>query len=483
MQESVGLIENVVSALDSNHAGRSAYADPGQSPSNNDANPGGPNGIGEAAKDKRVQQYLNGVHLPGRNGMPAPIEQKGQLELPPSQANQEPLISSTIKEDPPHLPVRPSSKLPDRPPEPTPDSTRAAPTLPPRQPTTLPNPAIDEDLPTSEEGDSQKYTRDPQRLIAYLIPLPKPKLSKSTASEDSLPDRFLLYTPPPPHLLKPAKGIKEPKLQWCKRKLQQEVQKANKYDGKTVSWRGLHSKTTKGVMWAIRHIKATDIVFLGRIKNNEVDEIILVFPSSVTHTIPEVRSNFIAQVTRTKKKASKEAVISTILLPVTLAIDTFAAVIWPFGGLFEIDAVWAYASIKGWNTSRVITKRLGARESKFGKYGGTERVLHLRFQQDEKMDVLTRSLAEACHKKNPQMFDSVGRPPTETEVTKAIGWTPVVRGSTGGVRNEGETGWDDEEWQRVVFRDDFKATMKKGAGSWEKWCKKFEKSPEKALKK
>lgn len=213
-----------------------------------------------------------------------------------------------------------------------------------------------------------------------------------------------------------------------------------------------------------------------------MDQIILVFPDSVTHTIPEVRDEFIAQITRTKMRAAKESAISTFLLPVTLIIDTFAAVIWPFGGLFEIDAVWCYAATKGWYTSRKMTKRLGVRESRFKEYGGTERDLFLRFHQDADLEVLRQYIAEACHKKNPSMFDSVGVPPTETEVAKAIGWKPVVRGKTGGKREEGETGWADEEWQRIVFADDLKDVAVKAARSWEHWGKKFEKKPDKALK-
>lgn len=65
---------------------------------------------------------------------------------------------------------------------------------------------------------------------------------------------------------------------------------------------------------------------------------------------------------------------------------------------------------------------------------------------------------------------------------KAMGWAPVIRGKTGGVRDEGETGWADEEWQWAVFKDDFRATVEKGSASWEKWCKKYQKTPEKALK-
>lgn len=217
--------------------------------------------------------------------------------------------------------------------------------------------------------------------------------------------------------------------------------------------------------------------------NTEVDEIVLVYPESITHTIPEARDEFVAQIGRTKKHAAKASAISTFLLPVTLAIDTLAVVVWPFGGLFEIDAVWCYAATKGWYTSRKITKRLGTRESRFKEYGGTERDLFLRFHQDNDVEVLRRYIAEACHKRNPAMFDSMGVPPTEAEVARAIGWKPVVRGKMGGLREEGENGIADEEWQRVLFADDLKAVAEKGARSWEKWGKKFEKKPDKALKK
>lgn len=203
----------------------------------------------------------------------------------------------------------------------------------------------------------------------------------------------------------------------------------------------------------------------------------------MTQSIPQVRDEFIAQITRTKKQAAKEAAISTALLPVTLVIDTFAAVIWPFGGLFEIDAVWAYSSIKEWHTSRAIIKRLSSRESRFGRFGGIEPSLLLRMQQAKNLEVLERYLAECCHRRNPKVFGSAGVPPTETEVMKAIGWEPCVRGTTGGPRLVGEANCDDEEWQRRVFRDDFRATLEKEARSWGKWCEKFEKDPVKALKK
>ncbi|PBP19740.1 hypothetical protein BUE80_DR009389 [Diplocarpon rosae] len=479
-----------LAALVPSHTGKSIYSTPPQSPNATYVYDPFVNledllAI-EKEADRKDVQYVSGHHVPTQkhaNDLPEPNVKPEVLDKPAGREFLLLPVAVAEKEKelpPPPLPARPSSQPPDAAPVHDP---KAPPELPARkkavpseQRSAVP-PAVHE---AKKERGSLKYTRDPQTLMAYLIPLPKPTYS---ANEEILPERFLVYTPPQPHLLKPAEGVKEPKKNWCKRKLQGEVQKAEKYDGKTLSWRGLHSKTTKAVVWALHRIKATDIVFLGRIRNKDVDEIVLVYPSWATQTIPEVHSEFIARVDRAKKRASKEAAISTILLPITLVIDTIAVVIWPFGGLFEVDAVWAYASIKGWNTSRVITKRLGLRESRFGKYGGTERDLRLRFHEDAQVDVLRRSLADACHKRNPQMFPSAGVPPTDTEIRNAIGWTPLVRGSTGGARVEGEMGWDDEEWQKAAFGADFRATMERGAISWGHWCKKFEKKPEKMLKK
>src|ERR1700761_2861787 len=62
------------------------------------------------------------------------------------------------------------------------------------------------------------YMRDPHKLIAYLIPFPKPQGPHA----DQIPDRFMIYTPPPPPLLPPKEGEKEEKLRKVQRKWQQE---------------------------------------------------------------------------------------------------------------------------------------------------------------------------------------------------------------------------------------------------------------------
>lgn len=55
---------------------------------------------------------------------------------------------------------------------------------------------------------------------------------------------------------------------------------------------------------------------------------------------------------QSKTKAQRDAVIAAGLIPVSFAIDVLATIIWPFGGLLEIDSVWAYSSIRGAKTAR-----------------------------------------------------------------------------------------------------------------------------------
>lgn len=58
---------------------------------------------------------------------------------------------------------------------------------------------------------------------------------------------------------------------------------------------------------------------------------------------------------------------------------------------------------------------------------------------------------------------------------EAIGWSPS---RTGGQKN-----WEDEAWEVNDVKDDLKVVMHKGAKEWRKWCNRYEKDPEKSLKK
>jgi hypothetical protein len=203
-----------------------------------------------------------------------------------------------------------------------------------------------------------------------------------------------------------------------------------------------------------------------------LEEIVLVYPPSLGKSEEEVRKELIESMMRSKSKAQKEAVLATSLLPITAAVDILATIVWPFGGLLEIDSVWAYSSIRGAKTAHSVTKRLTS-SSEPGQEDGK---LKLRFVPSERLEVLRAYLAAKCVDRDPHLFGSPGVRPTETEVLSAIGWSPSQ--VTGEERN-----WEDEQWETSEVRDDLKNVMGKAAKTWDKWCRAYEKDPEKALKK
>ncbi|GAB7346718.1 hypothetical protein MBLNU459_g1831t1 [Dothideomycetes sp. NU459] len=335
------------------------------------------------------------------------------------------------------------------------------------------------------------YTRDPHKLVAYLVPFPAPQLDGIPA--DALPPRFLIYTPPPPPLSAPKEGEKETKVHKVQRKWQEEVRSAKNSDAKTASWKGIRSKATRGIDMAMSLTKNSNIEFLNRIGNGASDkhaedghgegeethrtvgleEMCLLYPPSMNRTPDQLRQDFIDSMLRSKTKAQRDAIIATGLLPVSACIDILATLVWPFGGLLEIDGVWAAASIRGAKTSRSVTKRLTS-SSKTGKHD--EDTLRLTFASSPRLEILDRYLAAKCHDKNPKLFPSFAAIPTETDVLEAIGWSPSQTG--------GETkNWEDEQWETSEVKDDLKNVMKKGANEWNSWVKAYEKDPEKAMKK
>ncbi len=181
---------------------------------------------------------------------------------------------------------------------------------------------------------------------------------------------------------------------------------------------------------------------------------------------------------RTRSKAQKDAVIATGLLPVSAAIDILATMVWPFGGLLEVDGVWAYSSIRGAKTARSVTKRLtsSGSSSAAGPSEDSGPQLHLMFKQSPRLEVLDKYLAAKCQERDRFMFPRMGTPPTESEVLNAIGWAPSTSGGEG-------KNWEDEQWETQEVKDDMRMTLTKAAKEWEKWCKAFAKNPEQALKK
>jgi hypothetical protein len=349
------------------------------------------------------------------------------------------------------------------------------------------------------------YTRDPHKLIAYLVPFPKPDIQKGflhKADAADVPTRFLIYTPPPPPLKTPKEGEKEAKFHKVQRKWQQEVREAKTSNAKITSWKGVKGRVTKGVNTAMGWTTTSSLDFLNRVPANKsssdkaetadkhaedgyqegdqtsktvgLEELVLIYPSSLPGSEEQIRQEFVGTMLRSKSKAERDAVIATGLLPVSFAIDMLAMIIWPFGGLLEVDGVWAYSSIRGAKTARSVTKRLHSTSTSDASHDKSS--LKMSFSPSPRLDILDRYLAAQCHERDPHLFPSPGPVPSETDVLEALGWSPS--------HTDGETkNWEDEQWEIAEVKDDLKNTMRKGSREWDKWCKAFKKDPVKALKK
>lgn len=436
--------------------------------------------------DKAAREFYQPQTAPEIAPQTVPEEEEKPPPYPPRpdeqpESHQLPNAPEDKDEKPPPYPPRPQQQL-------------QAEYHPPPPPRRIPQTYSDGDDPSSPVH----YTRDPHKLIAYLIPFPKPVLPNTPP--DKIPDRFLIYTPPPPPLSKPAEGQKEEKLHKVQRKWQEEVRDAKTSTAKTTSWKGVKSKATRGINWAVQQTTSANLDFINRLqvgggataaadahaddgvhedattkKTVGLTDMIIVYPPTLASTPAALREEFVSSMLRTKSKAQRDAVLATGLLPVTFAIDVLATVVWPFGGLVEIDGVWAYSSMRGAKIARSTTKRL-ASSGDGKKVDDEENKLRLEFVPAPRLDVLRRFLAARCHERDLKLFAPVGAGPTATEVLEAIGWAPSQLG--GEKRN-----WEDEQWEVAEVKEDFAQVMGKGAREWEKWCRAFAKDPEKALKK
>ncbi|KAL2444456.1 hypothetical protein ABEF95_016842 [Exophiala dermatitidis] len=371
-------------------------------------------------------------------------------------------------------------------------------------------------------SDPVHYIRNPHKLIGYLVPFPRPQLPN--IKPEDIPVRFMIYTPPPPPLQKPADNAKEGKLHKVQRKWQEEVRSAKTSTAKTASWQGVKSKATRGINWAMNKTTTANLDFLGRVsptpttpqapassqgqgqnqlhsdtddkyyseslgqgqgyenqtqthKTLGVEEMVMVYPGSLPLTEQQMREEFVNTMLRTKTKAQRDTIIATGLMPVTYGIDILATFIWPFGGLGEIDTVWAYASFRGAKTARSVTKRLSSSTGETGDQGQDR--LKLTFTHSARIEVLKKYLDAQCHKADSTLFPSYASSPTETDVLEAIGWTPSDRGGA----DQEDKNWEDEQWEINEVKDDLKSVFSKAAREWRKWCRLLEKNPEKAMKK
>lgn len=226
-----------------------------------------------------------------------------------------------------------------------------------------------------------RYERNKESVMAYMIPLPRP--FRDGVPQDQVPQRYMLYMPPSPDLLKiPKDKGKERKRDKAVRLWQQEVKKAKTYNGSLVSFRGMESASIRGAVWALNFVKPSDVTFLSRIPRKSIKSLNLIHPEQpevvltesegygsdngdeLTRTVScrttkesaeEMYDGVKDELSRSKKRTRRDFFIGTALLPVTTAIDLVIPV---FGGLSEVNIVWMVLNATGWVTANKITGRL-----------------------------------------------------------------------------------------------------------------------------
>ncbi|KAJ4390865.1 hypothetical protein N0V93_004464 [Gnomoniopsis smithogilvyi] len=202
------------------------------------------------------------------------------------------------------------------------------------------------------------YRRDPETVIAYLVPLPEPTLQGTNIATEP---KYFLYAPPPPHLLKPRNGASEGYVRKLNRHWQQQVRRAQRSEqvGKRVlPHKRLHGKIVRGTTRALAKLQTDDVTFLARIHPTTVNHLILIHPwgLSGTQTPEEVMRTFRAQMFASKKKAKRDSILSAVFFMPALAIDTLAIF---FGGMAEVDGIWMLVSVTAYRTARFITRKMG----------------------------------------------------------------------------------------------------------------------------
>ena len=384
--------------------------------------------------------------------------------------------------------------------------------------------SIERTTSSESEDDPTSYIRDPHKLVCYLIPFPTP----AEADDETHPVRFLVYTPPPPPMLKPGKGEKDSIKDKVQRRWQQEVREARTNNAKLLSYKGVKGRFVKGHDWAFGKITSADLEFVNRIptakiaKNKDggknsppppetaegedddglivddveeeetsrtikLEEMVLVYPPSIGLTEDEIRTEFMGSLMRTKSKAQRDAWISTGLLPLSLCADAVLAHVGGPGGFTQVNGAWSALTIRGARNARSITKRL-ASSTKSGDLATSTDADHLqlRFRPSHRVDVMRDYLASLCTARNDNLFATADSDeeaeiisPLEADVLEAIGWKP-----SGQTTNEfEERNWEDEAWEQQHVEHDMRDIMKKAAKNWESWCKLHAKHPKRAAKK
>lgn len=256
---------------------------------------------------------------------------------------------------------RPSSQIGEMNDQDDTDAEENRPALPPRRPSSiLSHPNGDRALAPVP------YQRSKERVMAYMVPLPQPN------GPDRVPQRYMLYLPPAPDLLKPppdAEGnVKERKRDKAQRRWQQEVKKAKNYNGAVVSLSGIYAASVRGAVYVLALLQRSELTFLSRLPRGKyLREIAFVHPNDdivdEQMRFDEVRAEF----KRNRHAARRDFWIATALLPFATAVDIAIPV---FGGFSEVDMVWMVVTGRAWFAAKGAVRRMVLAE---GARGGEAR--------------------------------------------------------------------------------------------------------------
>lgn len=291
-----------------------------------------------------------------------------------------------------------------------------------------------------------QYKRDEENVMAYMVALPRP--TRDGVPQD-VPQRYLLYIPKKPDLLKQIHG-KEKVSDKAVRLWQKEVRRAKTYNGSPVSLRGIESVSIRGALWALNLIRPPDVTFLSRIPRKTIRSLELIHGQEEPEGSQgeeaheeDLFDGVTEELRRSKKRARRNFWIGTALLPVTTTVDLVIPV---FGGLSEVNLVWMAINASGWVTGHKIIQRLVlpspppddiyaaedeeeecTEEKATSSPRKRDKSIKVVFLPCPEMDIMAQYIQEACHQHNPEAFPAPAYTPGDVEVLTSIGWAPEHR--------------------------------------------------------
>ncbi|CAN8105859.1 unnamed protein product [Discula destructiva] len=422
------------------------------------------------------------------------------------------------------------------------------PPLPPRRSSSIAAdrgllPAYSSTISTNNHHHHQavRYRRSKEQVVAYMIPLPPPR--GADGQPVSVPERFMLYLPPAPDLLKPPadSDIKERKRDKCARKWQGEVRKAKNYSGAVVSFSGIYCASVRGAVYCLSLIQRSELTFLSRLPRKTLKELMFVHPEGVETQDRRKFELVNEEFHRNKFVAKRDFWIGAVVLPFAQAVDFVIPV---GGGFSEVCLVWMIITGNAWRTANGMMKRLVFNdgvggdmamrsltyEQQAGVHGGSNEMMtgadgrsaasrdddededlekgnnvhsngnnkpsaswwkkrspkqpkpsvETVFRASAALDPLARYVQAACHARNAAAFPDVGAPDTEAGVLTSIGWAPAQRDEA--LLSDPEERAADTAWQIRQATEDLRVAVAKAAKTWDKFCAAYVKDPERALR-